>query len=140
MKVKADFVTNSSTTSFVAWGIAVEFSVIRESSILLQQMYLAYVELQKKHGNEAATMDDWLSGVEDHYEFQEDLRTLLRKEGQGFECASAPYDDTLYIGVSPFSMKDDETFAEFKTRVANTLEKIGLPSNAGSIEEAWRDG
>jgi hypothetical protein len=52
--------------------------------------------------------------------------------------------DNYYIGIPLTSMKDDETFGQFKERVRNTLrkklEKEIEDKDFGVMEEAWYDG
>ena len=140
MKVKADFVTNSSTTSFVAWGISVEFSELRENSVLLQLMYLKYTDYMKQKGKDALSMDDWMQEIDSDMEFYSWFEYLLSVTGSKLESCRMPDDYSMGVGISPFNMNDNETFADFKNRVSLELHGFGLPSEAGCIEEAWRDG
>ena len=55
MKFKADFVTNSSTTSFIAYGASFHISDLNENSIVLQAMYQEYLKT-KEDSNTHRTM------------------------------------------------------------------------------------
>ena len=79
MKFKADFVTNSSTTSFIAYGASFHISDLNENSIVLQAMYQEYLKTKEdsnthrtmvvKSGEESQDtpekMEEWLSSIRD---------------------------------------------------------------------------
>jgi len=139
MKVKADFVTNSSTTSFVAWGVMVGYDKLREHSLLLDLMYERYVNWSKQHDRDVISMDDWVKDLACEHELKQWLDAVLTNSKSELQTCRVPDDCNLYIGISPFNMRDDETFGNFKKRIEESLSKLGLPTNAGHIEEAWSD-
>jgi hypothetical protein len=55
----------------------------------------------------------------------------LELEGSG--------DIGYYLGLSWDSVKDDETGAQFKQRVADNLKRVGIKESPCTISEAWHD-
>jgi len=71
----------------------------------------------------------------------EDINELERKaKEEGLEVKWTPW-DTIAIGRSYSSIKDDETGLQFKESVKEKLNKLKLPSdNATLCESSWYDG
>jgi hypothetical protein len=137
MKLKNDFVTNSSTTSFVGWGIHVESDEILKNEKILK---LAYDEYGKE-ASKNLSFEEWkedfsqvlLAIVETGYE--------LFKEDLDFSCGSDYYSETLMIAGSPNKMKDSQTLGEYKEEIKKKLNDLGFEvTKLEYIEEAWRDG
>ena len=59
-------------------------------------------------------------------------------ENTGLEIHN--YYDTIYVGRSWSSIKDDETGAQFKESVNKALKNLGIDAKCGTCEEAWFDG
>lgn len=114
MKIKTDFVTNSSSTCFVVMGVNLD----REQILNFQ--------------------DQEIDEVEDWYELIENMI-----QGSDLEFSFGPdyYNDEVMIGIGYTQMKDDETLGQFKQRVRNQLrEKVGFDGDVYHIEEGWMDG
>jgi hypothetical protein len=112
MKIRDGFVSNSSTTSFCIYGA-----------------YFYTEEAQKFYPE--LTEDDDVDGFLDDKLYNVDELELI----------GDPYDDGYWVGISWPNIKDDETGAQFKQRVKETLEKNGIKDvELGTHEEAWRDG
>jgi hypothetical protein len=124
MKIKLDFVTNSSSTSFVVIGSQIELNDIPHDYIN---------NIAEKHN---FPVDE---ALDEPYELIEYFTA-----GSNLEHSfGSEYDDnsSVMVGISYSQMKDDETLKEFKKRVQlQILEKFGLPTQPGHIEECWRDG
>jgi len=144
MKIKNDFVTNSSSTSFCVWGISRYPDDFNESEYflpekLLRKSYNYYLE--KKSQNK------WCTPM---------IRSVKDEESVSFEIfcdkiRNIDYDYTDYVvgylrtlnidaiffhegcegggfilGRSPFSMKSDETLKSFKDILKLELVNLGF--------------
>jgi hypothetical protein len=135
MKVRSGFVSNSSSSSFLIYGITVE------------QDDLAKVV---KAACDAGDVKDYDGNVKTWDEAQEEAEQLYGlaemlpiPKGSDIETHTPSYYDQAFIGASWDSVKDDETGKEFKARVLKSLKTIGFDVKAadlGTHSEAWRDG
>ncbi len=126
MKIKSDFITNSSTTSFVAWGVTMNKSDFRE-----------LIEKVKPKGTEDFTEEDFEEL--DMYEFLECVISEVSLDGTDFDS----YDGSVAIGKKLGRIREDETLLDFKKSICNELSKIGIKKETKDlvyVEEAWRDG
>jgi len=124
MKIKLDFITNSSSVSFVVIGHSINMKEIHQP--ILQKM-------ADDEGIEFKDLMDDRDWVMDKITKDSDLEYSFGSE----------YDDqeSVMIGVDYYKMKDEETLLEFKRRVRRQiLEKTGIESAPGHIAECWRDG
>jgi hypothetical protein len=124
MKIKSDFVTNSSSSSFVVIGTTIDSGDIDQP--FLQK---ARIAMKKNQLDE----DDVIE------EFREIIETMIEGTDLSTACMDY-YDDEVMIGICYTNMNDDETLGEFKERVKREIqESLGLVVNVGHIEEAWMD-
>lgn len=60
---------------------------------------------------------------------------------QGFKDYSEPHDNGVYVGIPLRTIKDDETFGQFKEKVAEKIKAIfGNNITTGIQEDGWYDG
>jgi hypothetical protein len=121
MKIKSEFVTNSSSVSFVVVGIYLSESDISENlKNLIESKSSVAVIYEDFEGN----IDTLILGTDLDYSFG--------------NCNSAS--ENVMVGMHYTDMKDDETLGEFKARVQKQLkDSFGIDKDVGHIESCWED-
>ena len=120
MKIRTGFVSNSSSSSFLIWGVRVDSGEFTKFS--------------------AETEDE-----ED--EENEDPDALYNSVDENGDLMRTAYDnDEVYCGRCPSQCRDDETMGDFKERVQKEVGEIfakykveGADLKFGWLEEAWHD-
>lgn len=122
MKIKCDFVTNSSSTSFCAWGVRAD-SIDAESDKFKKTVY-SYLKEKNKTNK---TLEEYLESGDVWDDFVDYIL-------EDFCIVYAPGIDGEFIGLSPVLMKDDETLLEFKSRFVNILNIFGIGIDVNDVE------
>ena len=150
MKIRSGFVSNSSTSSFLIYGVYEPQLSIDKILVLegLEDNWATwYKERQAEWGQEYPemypdiTLRKWVAKAMNE---EGDLAQLLNMLSRltmlpEIEC-EIPYDE-IYLGLDPRSIAGEETMNEFKQRVYDTLALfVDGEIECGWHEAAWRDG
>jgi hypothetical protein len=145
MKIKTDFVTNSSSTSFCVWGIQIDMldDEYKDKNYLpeklLRKSYNYYLEKIRNNksinpfmrtieesNKDAISFEEFCTKINEvDYTYTDyvvsylnslDIDSMFSYENGGF----------VYIGRSPFNIKDDETSGSFKEILKLDLINVGF--------------
>ncbi len=151
MKRKLDFITNSSSCSFVAWGVSIDTDTLKEK--YGQNIFKIYKQKEDKKKHKKAMRQgafmtvpskDSKEKLEKEYEefINDDFVWLVEGCLDGLELQNILDEDVVMIGKSPFSIKEDQTLKEFKQEICDKFKLIGMninPDELSRIEECWMD-
>ena len=118
MKIRNGFVSNSSSSSFLIYGVTFENTseMVEKASDKLKTEWKEY---NKENKNYEISFEDYMDDFEGY----------------------RPYDDYTYLGLSWGDIKDDETGAQFKERAYEYIkENFNITKeDLSTHEECWHD-
>jgi hypothetical protein len=115
MKLKSDFVTNSSSTCFCAWGTTIDFDELVSNS--------TFIKFIKENFEDVDLEND-------------DRWDIMGQVCDKFDNLDVFFgDDYTIIGINPANMPDDMTAGDAKKYVKDCLEKLGIDAQVEWVEE-----
>ena len=128
MKIRSDYVSNSSSSSFVIVGKTYDRSEIRK---LIEDRGDEFFKMMKE-----SKFSKYCSDFEDINDLIDDwgLSKVFYVAGlRSKEEGDCDYGDDILIGLDPSEMKDEQTLKEFKEVVVEKLRGIGLEAEVKDI-------
>lgn len=136
MKLKLNFVTNSSSVCFCGWGLTLDLPLSNLPEKLKIVAY-EYIKSKNSYMKDVNFTYEYFINCIDNYEWE--IYGFLKKYNLSVEARWSC--DEVYIGVTPEGMSDEKTVGEIKAEAIKNLKNLGFNVlSFGYIEEAWRDG
>jgi hypothetical protein len=133
MKIRTGFVSNSSSSSFLMYGICLESSELQGFLSKIKKSPDSLPEYARK-----LLEDPEFEEGESSHEIAEALAGML---GKNYSYNAGPEAENFYFGRSWDSVKDDETGKQFKNSIEEDLKKFfGKDIEVSTHEEAGFDG
>ena len=135
MKIRSDYVSNSSSSSFVIVGkVFSDIDGLMDKLVKDKDQLLK--DLNKEYNSECETLDDFI----EQECLSEVLYVVLDKLGLDFQIAQRDWDycEEVLVGYDMKSgdnkMKDSETLKEYKTRVVDALNEKGIEAKYDEVD------
>ena len=135
MKIRTDYVSNSSSSSFVIVG-KVFSDIDKLMDTLVKDKDKLLEDLNKEYGSECESIDDFI----EQESLSEVLYRVLENTGLDFQISGSDWNecDEVLVGFDMKSdknkMKDTETLKEYKTRVVDALNEKGLDAKCDEVD------
>jgi len=134
MKIRSDYVSNSSSSSFVIVG-----KVFSDLDGLMDTLVKDKVQLLENLNTEWESEYESLDDLIEQESFSEVLYRVLENTGLDFQISASGWGDVeeVLVGYDMKSgdnkMKDNETLKEYKTRVVDMLNEKGLDAKYDEV-------
>lgn len=165
MKIRQGFVSNSSSTSFCIYGVALDglrqLNLQELCKLQIERLKASIERLKQYPILDDETQEKFISQNQKELEFfenaknmeTEDLYEKLEEQYELYELTDIigdvdlnvyiePYSNTIFIGIPPHKMNDVDIVGEWKEQVQYRISKIvnAEPEDFGWIEEGWCNG